>query len=126
VTALIRIVRVDDPRPALELVRRDGTGWFLLPLPPRARLRLKFHDWPRPELRLQDSPRPGCRGCLGAGGWTRDYGHPETGEYDGTEFDPCACWDPWRAPVLTIPIPHWAARRWCGWREPEYSTEPPF
>ena len=28
----LRIVRIDDPIPALELVHRDGHGWFLCPL----------------------------------------------------------------------------------------------
>lgn len=28
----LRIVRIDWPFPALELVRPDGTGWLLLPL----------------------------------------------------------------------------------------------
>ncbi|MGA5819701.1 hypothetical protein ACPC54_17805 [Kitasatospora sp. NPDC094028] len=122
----LRIVRIDDPRPALELQRPNGTGWFLAPLPPRARLRFRFHDWPRPRLCLEDTPRPKCSECRGTGGWERDYGDPETGEYASTEWDPCDCWLGYHEPVLTIQVPHWAARRLFGWCEPQYSTEPPF
>ncbi|MDH6111940.1 hypothetical protein P3T36_006877 [Kitasatospora sp. MAP12-15] len=46
-TAPLRIVRIDEPRPALELIRPDGRGWFLAPLPPRGCLR-----------RLVDALRP--------------------------------------------------------------------
>lgn len=31
----LRIVRITDPIPALELIRPDGCGWFLCPLPTR-------------------------------------------------------------------------------------------
>lgn len=31
----LRIRRIDYPIPALELVRPDGRGWFLCPLPGR-------------------------------------------------------------------------------------------
>lgn len=31
----VRVVRIDWPFPALELVRQDGTGWLLCPLPTR-------------------------------------------------------------------------------------------
>ena len=31
----LRLVRVEDPIPALELVRRDGRGWLICPLPGR-------------------------------------------------------------------------------------------
>lgn len=31
----LRIVRITDPIPALELVRPDGRSWFLCPLPTR-------------------------------------------------------------------------------------------
>ncbi|MEV7358174.1 hypothetical protein [Kitasatospora sp. NPDC091276] len=121
--APLRIVRCDDPRPALELVRSNGAGWFLVPLPPRARLRLRYRDWPQPHLRLEDTPRPGCRTCGGSG-------EVETGGDEDGPYEPaaCHCWEPWpyRDPVLTVPVPRWAARRWCGWAEPEYSSEPPF
>ncbi|MFF2612660.1 hypothetical protein [Kitasatospora sp. NPDC058046] len=122
-TAPIRVVRVDEPRPALELVRRDGCGWFLVPLPPRARLRVRYRTWPRPHLRLQDTPRPSCPECFGRG--VIESGGDEDGPY---EPDPCACWvpEPWRGPVLTAPVPRWFARRWLGWQPPNYSAAPPF
>lgn len=31
----LRIVRITDPIPALELIRPDGRGWLLCPLPTR-------------------------------------------------------------------------------------------
>lgn len=31
----LRIIRISSPIPALELVRPDGRGWFLCPLPSR-------------------------------------------------------------------------------------------
>lgn len=82
------------------------------------RLRIRLTDWPRRALILTDTPRPGCPHCHGHGGWSRDYGHPETGEYDGTEWDPCGCWDDTRR-VLLLPLPR---------RTPPggYSNEPPF
>lgn len=120
----MRIVRIDDPIPALELVRRDGTGWFLTRLPARARLRLRFRDWPRPRLCLEDTPRPNCPECEGTGGWWHDYGDYDTGEYAGTNWDPCACWSGWPDPVLTIPLPRWTARRRTT--SAGYSDEPPY
>ncbi|MEV7926466.1 hypothetical protein [Kitasatospora sp. NPDC088779] len=90
-----------------------------------ARLRLRYATWPHPEIQLIDTPDPACPDCEGEGGWTRDYGHPETGEYDGTDTHYCACWDPARVRRL-LPVPRWIARRWLGWTEPVYSAEPPF
>ncbi|MGE7432784.1 hypothetical protein [Kitasatospora sp. NPDC001175] len=119
--APLRIVRIDDPRPALELQRPDGAGWFLVPLPPRARLRFRFRAWPMPHLRLEDTPRPGCPDCDGTG--EIETGGDEDGPYEPW---PCHCWMPFRDPVLTIRLPLWGARRWFGWTEPTYSTEPPF
>lgn len=120
----MKIVRIDDPRPALELVCRDGTGWFLAPLPPRARLRFRFHSRPRPRLCLEDTPRPNCPTCHGNGGWNRDYGDPETGEYAGTDWEPCDCWFGCPDPVLTLPLPRWIARRRAT--SAVYSDEPPY
>ncbi|GAA1164376.1 hypothetical protein F4556_002387 [Kitasatospora gansuensis] len=31
----LRVVRITDPVNALELVRPDGTGWYLCPMPAR-------------------------------------------------------------------------------------------
>lgn len=89
------------------------------------RLRIRYTTWPRPALELCDSPRANCRECDGEGGWTRHYGHWETGEYDGTEAFACTCWNPYLVHRL-LPVPRWFARRWLGWREPVYSPEPPF
>jgi hypothetical protein len=123
VTSRLRIVRIDWPFPALELVRPDDTGWLLLRLP-AARWRLVRRTWPRRGLYLADTPRPTCPDCQGEGGWQRDYGHPETGEYDGTEDVLCACWDAELA-VRLVPLPArplWLRRRqWSG-----YSDWPPF
>lgn len=118
-TAPLRIVRIADPIPALELVRPDGHGWLLMPLP-RTRLRLRFTDWPEPHLRLVDSPRPGCLDCEGVG-------ELETGGDEDGPFDPaaCRCWDPWLV-VAAWRLPRWVARRLFGWREATWSTEPPF
>jgi hypothetical protein len=119
----LRIIRIDWPFPALELVCSDGKGWLLLRLP-TARWRLVRRDWPRPGLYLADTPRPNCPDCEGYGGWRRDVGHPETDEYDGTEDVLCACWDEQLA-VLLLPL---------GRRQPPfaealastYSDEPPY
>lgn len=118
-TPPLRIVRVDDPIPALELIRPDGHGWLLLPLP-RTRLRLRYSDWPQPHLRLRDTPRPVCPDCGG-------LGEVETGGDEDGPYDPavCWCWDPGHL-VAAWRVPRWLARRLFGWRPPSYSTEPPF
>ncbi|WP_181768512.1 hypothetical protein [Streptomyces albidus (ex Kaewkla and Franco 2022)] len=85
------------------------------------RLRIHRQSWPRPALILTDTPRPGCWACDGDGGHPRDYGHPETGEYDGTHWDPCPCWDNRRTWTL-LPLPRLRRRR----NSPGYSSEPPF
>lgn len=81
------------------------------------RLRLRITDWPRRALILTDTPRPDCPNCHGHGGWAHDCVSPE-GEYAGTDWWPCDCWDDalrW----LLLPLPH---------RTPPggYSNEPPF
>ncbi|MGW2837120.1 hypothetical protein ACWCWD_04900 [Streptomyces sp. NPDC001493] len=73
-------------------------------------------------LVLTDTPRPNCPDCQGAGGHHYDYGD-DSGEYAGTEWDPCPCWDQSRCwTVLRLPrVP----RRRAADRDP-WSTEPPF
>ncbi|MFJ9697394.1 hypothetical protein [Kitasatospora sp. NPDC101183] len=88
------------------------------------RPRLRYTTYPRPSIRLTDTPNPKCPSCQGAGGWDQDYGD-ENGEYGGTETYYCLCWNPDRSRNL-LPVPHWIARRWLGWTEPVYSSEPPF
>lgn len=83
------------------------------------RLRLKVIGCPRRALALMDTPRPDCPNCQGAGGITHDYGHPETGEYEGTYYEPCSCWTQWA--VSLLPLPRWTRRTLPG-----YSDEPPF
>ncbi|MET9397776.1 hypothetical protein [Kitasatospora sp. NPDC002965] len=90
-----------------------------------ARMRLRFNIWPDPVIELTDTPNPKCPGCKGEGGWDYDYGHPETGEYDGTRTEYCDCWDPDHVRRL-MPVPRWIARRWIGWSIAVYSDEPPF
>ncbi|MDH6214645.1 hypothetical protein [Streptomyces pseudovenezuelae] len=84
------------------------------------RLRLQVIGCPRRALALTDTPRPNCLDCQGAGGIARDYGHPETGEYEGTDWEFCPCWTAWALPLIPLP------RRL--WRTPPggYSNEPPF
>ncbi|MCX5394199.1 hypothetical protein [Streptomyces sp. NBC_00094] len=95
-----------------------------------ARLRLAVADWPRRSLVLTDTPRPNCPECDGEGGWNCDYGDYETGEYAGTDWDPCHCWDEDRCWTL-LPLP----RRRTAWADPTadpwappggHSDEPPF
>lgn len=85
-----------------------------------ARMRIRYTDWPRPALVLTDTPRPNCVACDGQGGHNRDFGHPATGEYDGTEWEPCPCWDDRRVHTL-LPIPRFPRRV-----RDDHSTEPPF
>ncbi|MBP5938556.1 hypothetical protein [Streptomyces acidiscabies] len=84
------------------------------------RLRLKVIVCPRRELALTDTPRPDCDNCHGRGGTVHDYGDYDTGEFAGTDYEPCDCWTAWRLPLL--PLPSWLRRRPRG----GYSAEPPF
>jgi hypothetical protein len=88
------------------------------------RLRIRYSPC-RPGLILTDTPRPNCWNCGGNGGHLRDYGHPETGEYEGTDWEPCPCWDDHRAWTV-LPLP-WTLPRLLR-RKPRggYSNEPPF
>ncbi|MFF0967585.1 hypothetical protein ACWDQO_01735 [Streptomyces sp. NPDC003703] len=95
------------------------------------RLRLQRVTLPRPALILADTPDPRCADCGGAGGHQYDYGDHETGEYAGTDWDPCPCWDENRRLVL-LPLPRLPRRlrrRTPGrdpWSTSRYSDEPPF
>ncbi|MFE4373278.1 hypothetical protein ACFRMN_34585 [Streptomyces sp. NPDC056835] len=84
------------------------------------RLRIRVSGCPRRALILTDTPRPNCPDCSGEGGIESLYGDPETGEYAGSEWDPCPCWTLWRMTVL--PLPRWLRRTPPG----GYSDEPPF
>ncbi|MCA6094014.1 hypothetical protein LE181_17840 [Streptomyces sp. SCA3-4] len=72
---------------------------------------------------LVDTPRRDCTECDGDGGTAHDYGDPETGEYAGTDWEPCNCWNQARRWVL-LPLPHLPRRRQrqCT----GYSDEPSF
>ncbi|TXJ82077.1 hypothetical protein E2C11_10125 [Streptomyces lavendulae] len=81
------------------------------------RLRIRVTNRPRRALALIDTPRPDCPLCHGTGGHAWEYTTPD-GEYDGSDFEPCTCWnDTWHLTLL--PLPH---------RTPPggYSNEPPF
>ncbi|MFF8728179.1 hypothetical protein ACF073_17045 [Streptomyces sp. NPDC015171] len=95
------------------------------------RLRIQLTTWPHRALILTDALRLNCRKCDGEGGTASDYGDPETGEYAGTDWEPCTCWDENRRRVL-LPFPgrpRWLRRRDTGrdpWAPSSYSDEPPF
>ncbi|WP_058046271.1 hypothetical protein [Streptomyces roseifaciens] len=91
------------------------------------RLRIQHTTWPRRALVLTDTPRPDCRACGGEGGHEYDYGD-EAGEYAGTEWDPCPCWDENRRWIL-VPLPRLPRRRTAArdpWAANGSSDEPPF
>ncbi|MEU7283374.1 hypothetical protein AB0A69_32045 [Streptomyces sp. NPDC045431] len=95
------------------------------------RLRIQYTHWPRRALILTDTPRPDCWACGGEGGHNRDYGDYETGEYAGTDWEPCPCWHENRRWVL-LPLPRlprpWRRRHTVPdpWGPDGYSDEPPF
>ncbi|MFJ7422705.1 hypothetical protein ACIQXD_29500 [Streptomyces uncialis] len=109
----------------------SGWGWQLLPTVKRtadpdrkrSRLRLRTAHHDRRMLVLTDTARPSCTTCRGEGGWEHDYGHPETGEYDGTDWAYCACWQPHRTWRL-LRLPRSPRRRRP--QEDGFSDEPPF
>ncbi|MFJ2783615.1 MULTISPECIES: hypothetical protein [unclassified Streptomyces] len=91
------------------------------------RLRIRRADWPRPALVLTDTPLPDCPDCGGEGGYAYDYGD-ESGEYAGTDWDSCTCWDDTRCWIL-LPLPRLPRRRTPAtdpWGPSGYSDEPPF
>ncbi|MFD8279321.1 hypothetical protein ACFV47_08950 [Streptomyces solisilvae] len=94
------------------------------------RLRIQRTALPRNALVLADTPDPDCRNCEGVGGIPHDYGDYETGEYAGTDWEPCECWSQWRMLLLPLPrLPRWLHRRSSGsdpWGPSGYSNEPPF
>ena len=83
------------------------------------RLRFRVICGTRRTLTLIDTPNPNCPNCQGAGGIGHDYGHPETSEYEGTDYELCLCWTTWSLTLL--PLPRWFRRTPRG-----YSSEPPF
>lgn len=91
------------------------------------RLHIQRTALPRNALILTDTPRPDCRNCDGI---PHDYGDPATGEYAGTDWEPCDCWTGWRMLLLPLPrLPRWLCRRGTGrdpWAPGGYSDEPPF
>lgn len=91
------------------------------------RPRLTCTTWPRPAVVLTDTPRPRCPDCRGEGGHAYDYGD-HNGEYAGTDWEPCPCWDDTRRWTL-LPLPR-LRRLSARWRDPRgtggYSDEPPF
>lgn len=97
----------------------------------RPRIRFDRDRWPRPAVILTDTPHPHCPECFGAGGFEEDYGHHETGEYEGTHSYPCPCWNENHHWTL-LPLPRRLRRnRWSPdtdpWATPGgYSDEPPF
>ncbi|MFJ2199405.1 hypothetical protein [Streptomyces violaceusniger] len=88
------------------------------------RLRIQLTTWPRRALVLTDTPRPDCPGCDGDGGTAHDYGD-HTGEYAGTDWEPCTCWDETRRWTL-LPLPR--RPRWLRRQHPDTDpwAEPPF
>ncbi|MEV5138180.1 hypothetical protein AB0K71_27105 [Streptomyces syringium] len=95
------------------------------------RLRIQVVHWPRRALVMTDRPRPDCRDCDGEGGLEHDYGDYDTGEYAGTDWEPCGCWNESRRWFL-MPLPgrpRWLRRHDSGrdpWGPGCYSDEPPF
>jgi hypothetical protein len=94
------------------------------------RLRIQRTALPHNALILTDTPRPDCRDCDGVGGIEHDYGDYETGEYAGTDWEPCPCSTEWRMVLLPLPrLPRWMRRRHHvrdPWGPDGYSDEPPF
>lgn len=70
------------------------------------RLRLRYEDFTnrRAAITLVDSPRPKCPTCKGTGWEQIDWPEAATGEYGGTEYLECECWDP-EFFLRLIPVP---------------------
>ncbi|MFK0279935.1 hypothetical protein ACIQVL_05600 [Streptomyces sp. NPDC090499] len=94
------------------------------------RLRFQVTGYSRKVLVLTDTPDPACPGCEGDGGFEHDYGD-HTGEYAGTEWEPCPCWNENRR-LRLLPLPRrpkWLRRRSESrdpWSPAGHSDEPPF
>jgi hypothetical protein len=90
---------------------------------------LQVTGYPRRVLVLTDTPRPHCPQCYGIGGIEYPYGD-ENGDYAGSDWDPCDCWNENRRWLLPLPHrPRWLRRRNTGrdpWGPGGYSDEPPF
>lgn len=93
----------------------------------RPRLLFRRTTADRLALMATDTPRPTCRFCHGAGGWTWYRADPcdPSGEDGESYWHLCECWDDSRRWVL-LPLPHRprALRRRA--RDIGYSDEPPF
>ncbi|MFD9861254.1 hypothetical protein [Streptomyces alboflavus] len=92
-----------------------------------SRLRIQRTTWPRPALILTDTPRPDCPDCDGDGGFEEDYGDNTIGEYAGTHWYPCSCWNETRRWLL-LPLPRrplWS-RRTTPVPDPWATDDPPF
>ncbi len=93
------------------------------------RLRITLHRGPSRSLVLADTPHPKCWRCDGDGYIGRDYGD-EDGEYAGTDWESCHCWNPAHRLTL-LPLPY-MPRPWRShgptdpWATSGYSNEPPF
>ncbi|MFH8518245.1 hypothetical protein ACH4CE_24780 [Streptomyces gelaticus] len=120
--------RALTPSDAHDLIHLATNHTLHSPEPKRraVRLRIQRSTWPRPTLVLTDTPRPNCPACGGEGGHHHDYGDHE-GEYAGTEWEPCTCWDENCAWTL-VRLPH--RPRWLRRSRPAVdpwaSSEPPF
>nr|WP_202487314.1 hypothetical protein [Streptomyces sp. SID8354] len=86
-------------------------------------MRIQVAHWPRRSLVLTDTPRPACPNCAGDGGTPHDYGD-YNGEYAGTDWEPCTCWDETRRWLL-MPLPR-LPRALRRTPPGGYSNEPPF
>lgn len=84
------------------------------------RLRIRVVDWPRRALAVTDTPRPNCVDCGGTGGTEEPY-VDHFGEYVGSDWWPCGCWNHTRRRLL-IPLPN----RWRRTSSSGYSDQPPF
>ncbi|MGW0886291.1 hypothetical protein [Streptomyces sp. NPDC002671] len=94
------------------------------------RLRIHINGWSRRALVLTDTPDPNCAHCEGDGGFAYDYGD-HNGEYAGTDWEPCGCWNEHRRwTLIRLPRrPRWLRRRGDDhdpWGPDGHSSEPPF
>ncbi|GAB7109296.1 hypothetical protein JCM4814A_76100 [Streptomyces phaeofaciens JCM 4814] len=88
------------------------------------RLRIRVTHWPRRALVLTDTPHPRCPNCQGEGGTEQHYGD-HTGEYAGTDWDVCPCWNDTRRLVL-LPLRRRRTDDGAPWAPAGYSDKAPF